>query len=357
MKIKSYRIEQCVLPDEDPEWKFALQAYPKNYACLVTLEAEDGTCGTGYAAAFPHLGATAHGMAAALERLCGLLVGREAEAIEANLALIGRSLQANNAAKSGIDCALFDLQAHRLRVPMYQLFGGKVRDAVPLTRILAIKRPAEMAERAQRLVDKGYKYVKLKLAGDVREDIERVRAVRRQVGDAIRITIDPNQSYGAKDAIACIRGVEEFRVDMVEQPVESGDLQGLAEVTRACPIPIEADESAASPEDVYRLARERIVDAISMKVSKMGGLRNVLASARICEAAHLGCRMGATVGSQLLAAHALHVVAALPNIDYACELAEFDHLTNDPYEGLKVVDGEIRVPDEIGSGVRRIGAG
>jgi L-alanine-DL-glutamate epimerase-like enolase superfamily enzyme len=71
-----------------------------------------------------------------------------------------------------------------------------------------------------------------------------------------------------------------------------------------------------------------------------------------CEAAQLGCRMGATVGSQLLAAHAVHVIASLRHLTFPCELAEFLHLTNDPFEGLEVKDGMIRVPDEIASGTR-----
>jgi L-alanine-DL-glutamate epimerase-like enolase superfamily enzyme len=89
-----------------------------------------------------------------------------------------------------------------------------------------------------------------------------------------------------------------------------------------------------------------------MKVTKMGGLRNVLAVARICEAGQLGCRMGATVGSRLLTAHALHLCAALPNLTYPSELAEFLHIKDDPFEGLDVRDGVIKVPDEPGAGVR-----
>jgi L-alanine-DL-glutamate epimerase-like enolase superfamily enzyme len=61
----------------------------------------------------------------------------------------------------------------------------------------------------------------------------------------------------------------------------------------------------------------------------------------------------ANVGSRLLTAQAVHVAAVLPNLQYASELAEFERLRDDPYEGLTIVDGEILVPDEIGSGVRR----
>lgn len=352
MKIKRWHTRPVTLPDEDPEWKFAGQAYPKNDAVVVILEAEDGTVGYGYAAAFPHLGATQKGVQAALERLLPLIAGKSVFDLESHLRTIDRSIRDNHPAKSGIDCALHDLSARLLKVPVYQLFGGKVRAEIPLSRMLALKAPAQMAEKASRHVDEGFRCIKLKLGGDLREDEERVRAVRKAIGDAIRLTIDPNMSYSAKPAIALAERVRQYGVELIEQPVRYDDLDGLATVTRAVAMNVEADESAFSPESTFHLAAKGIVDAVSLKVSKMGGLRNVHVAARICEAAKLGCRMGATVGSRLLAAHAAHVVAALPHITFPCELGEFEHLMNDPFEGLEVKDGMLRVPDEIGPGVR-----
>lgn len=353
LKITAFSLEHLSLPDEDPNWKFAGQAYPTNDAVVLTLTAEDGTQGWGYAAAFPHLAATALGVEGALQRICPALVGQDAMAIEANLVRVQAALVGNNPAKAAIDCALHDLKARLLGVPLYELLGGKTTDRIAICRMLGLKTPPEMAERAQRLVDQGYRHLKLKVGGSVREDIERLRAVRRQVGDDVRLVADPNQSYRAKDAIVFAQRAVEFDVDIIEQPVRADDLDGLQEVTRASSIAIEADESAYDASSTYRLAASRSINAVSLKVPKMGGLRAVQTAARVCEVAHLGCRMGANVGSQLLAAHALHLAVALPNITYACELAEFQKLLNDPFEGLKVVDGHLHVPEGPGVGVVR----
>ncbi|RZS76953.1 muconate cycloisomerase [Pigmentiphaga kullae] len=353
LKITAFSLEHLSLPDEDPNWKFAGQAYPTNDAVVLTLTAEDGTQGWGYAAAFPHLAATALGVEGALQRICPALVGQDAMAIEANLVRVQAALVGNNPAKAAIDCALHDLKARLLGVPLYELLGGKTTDRIAICRMLGLKTPPEMAERAQRLVDQGYRHLKLKVGGSVREDIERLRAVRRQVGDDVRLVADPNQSYRAKDAIVFAQRAVEFDVDIIEQPVPADDLDGLQEVTRASSIAIEADESAYDASSTYRLAASRSINAVSLKVPKMGGLRAVQTAARVCEVAHLGCRMGANVGSQLLAAHALHLAVALPNITYACELAEFQKLLNDPFEGLKVVDGHLHVPEGPGVGVVR----
>ncbi len=351
-RISSFAVVQVSLPDEDPEWKFAGQNYPKWDACILALKAEDGTVGYGYAAAFTHLGATGAAVENVLNRLTPLIVGRECLDIEANIRVIDKGINGNHPAKSGIDCALHDLAAQILKVPMYHLFGGKVRTEIPICRMLALKNPAQTAEKARARVDEGYRCLKMKVGGNVAEDVARVREVRKAVGDDIRLTADPNMSYSAKDAIAFVQRAAEFNLDMIEQPVREFDLEGLATVTRSVSIGVEADESAFSPPSTFNLASKRIVDAVSMKVTKMGGLRKVHASAKICEAAAIGCRMGATVGSRLLTAHALHLCAALPHLTYPSELAEFLHVMEDPFEGLEVKDGVIKISDDIGAGVR-----
>lgn len=356
LRITSFSIEHISLPDEDPNWKFAGQAYPTNEACILVLTSENGLQGYGYAAAFPHLAATPMGIEGALRRICTGLVGHDALSIEKALIHVEASLVGNNPAKAAIDCALHDLKSKILGIPLYELLGGKITDGIPICRMLGLKAPAEMAERAQRLVDQGFTHLKLKVGGNLRDDLERLSAVRKQVGDRIHLVADPNQSYRAKDAIAFALHSTEFAVDIIEQPVRANDLFGLKQVTEATSIAIEADESAHSAQSTFHLAATQSVNAISLKVPKMGGLRAVQTAARICEVAHLGCRMGANVGSQLLAAHALHLALTLPNLTYASELAEYQKLLNDPFEGLVVKDGYLFPPDGPGVGVRRIGA-
>ncbi len=232
------------------------------------------------------------------------------------------------------------------------LIDGPMREEVPILRIVAIKTPQEMAAQAQKLIDKGYRYLKIKVHGHVDEDVARVAAIRAQVGDKVHLTIDANQSYSPKDAIAALSRMAEYRIDLVEQPVSADDFAGLALVTRTVPVTVEADEAAGSLRDIFQLVSHRAVDAVSLKIPKLGGLRNTLAAARLCEAGHVKYRLGAAVGSRLLAAQALHLACALPGVDYACELGEFDRLLDDPFEGLEPKEGVLRLPPGPGSGVR-----
>jgi L-alanine-DL-glutamate epimerase-like enolase superfamily enzyme len=122
------------------------------------------------------------------------------------------------------------------------------------------------------------------------------------------------------------------------------------------PVTVEADEAAGSLAEIYQLVTKRAVDAVSLKIPKLGGIRNTIAAARLCEQAGVAYRMGAAVGSRLLSAHALHLACALPGVDYACELGEFDRLLDDPFEGLEVESGVLHLPAGSASGVRLISA-
>ncbi|HEY4264362.1 MAG TPA: enolase C-terminal domain-like protein [Micropepsaceae bacterium] len=352
MIVARVLLEPCVMRKDDPKWRFALGASPVTEGVVVTLVAENGVCGFGYGSATPHMGATRESLMAALTRFVPLVTGRDCFAVEEILQVLDADSAGHHQAKAAIDCALHDLNARLLNIPLHQMFGGKLRDSVPILRILAIKTPDEMATQAQKLADAGYRYLKVKVHGDVKEDVARVRAIRRQVGDAVRLTIDANQSYSVKDAISALTRMDECDIDLAEQPVAAGDLAGLKLVTESVPVTVEADESAASLADVMHLVSNRIVDAVSLKIPKLGGLRNTLAAARICEAGHVRHRMGAAVGSRLLSAHAMHLAATLPGLDYACELGEFDRLKDDPFEGIEIENGHLRLPQGPGSGVR-----
>ena len=353
MIVTAMTCEPCVLRKTDPKWRFARGASPTTEGVVVTLTCENGMQGYGYGSATPHMGATRESLMAALTRFVPLVTGRDSFAVEEILQAMDADLAGNHQAKAAIDCALHEVNARILDLPLHALLGGKVRDSVPILRILAIKAPSEMAEQAQKLVDAGYAYLKIKVEGVVKEDVARVRAIRRQVGDGIHLTIDANQSYSVKDAIAALTRMAEFDIDLAEQPVAADDLSGLKLVTDSVSIDVEADESAASLRDVMHLVSHRIVDSVSLKIPKLGGLRNTLAAARICEAGHVRYRMGAAVGSRLLSAQAMHLAAALPEMDYACELGEFDRLLDDPFEGIEIANGHLALPEGAGSGVRR----
>ena len=354
MVIRDFHIENSVMPKEDPSWRFALAANPLVEGIVLRLTTDDGVDGYGYGSSTAHMGSISSTMRAELEHFRDSIVGRDPTHIAAIMTDLDHKFRGASQSKAAVDCALHDLVARSLNVPLVTLFGGPVRKSVPILRIVAIKTPQEMAANSQKLVDKGIRYLKIKVHGDVDEDVARIKAIRRQVGDGVHLTIDANQSYETKDAVTALNRMSEYNIDLVEQPVHAEDYEGLALITRMVPIKVEADEGAGSLREIYKIVSERMADAVSLKVPKLGGLRNTLAAARICEMGGIKYRFGAAVGSRLMTAQALHLACALPGVDYACEFGEFDRLLDDPFEGIETKNGEIFLPEGPGSGVRPV---
>jgi L-alanine-DL-glutamate epimerase-like enolase superfamily enzyme len=349
MSITDVRVVPLTQRKDDPTWRFALRASPIVEGFLVEVVADEGS-GWGYAGIAAHLGVGTGAVGGALAEYKGALVGRDPFRLADTLALL-EHVPGPPMARAAIDSALHDLLARSLVVPVYQLLGGLARTEVPLLRILALKEPAAMAANAVRLVEEGYRYLKIKVEGNTALDVARVRAIREAVGPDVRLTIDANQSYSPKEAIRAIRQMGDCGLDLVEQPVRADDYEGLGLVTRSVATPVEADESAGSLQDVYRLCAGRLVDRVSLKLPRLGGLRQAALAVGVCQAANVRCRLGAAVGSRLLSAAAMHFAAATPYLDYACELGEFARLLDDPVRGLEVDRGVLRVPEGPGLGV------
>ena len=350
MKIERVEILPADMPQSDPKWRFSGYANRISKGWLLALTGEDGTVGYGYASATRHMGASSEGLKGVLEDFTRFLIGRDAFDLEAILAELEHTLKGMNQAKCAVDCALHELASRSLGIPLHNLLGGKVRSEFPVLRVLSIKSPEEMAAKADELIAAGYRHIKIKVDGQVHLDAARVRAIREHVGPDIRLTIDANQAYTPKNALLLANKVVDFGVEIFEQPCRAQDYAGLKLVTDNSPIAIEADESAGSVREVMNLVSNRIVDLVSLKISKLGGLRNTIAAARICQAGDIPCRLGAHVGPRLMTAQAMHVAASLPALSFACEFGEFVRLRSDITEGVENENGVIRLPGGIGSG-------
>jgi L-alanine-DL-glutamate epimerase-like enolase superfamily enzyme len=335
---------------EDPNWAFSIANFPVIHGAIIAIRTK-AAIGYGYTMALPHLGSSQKSLRGAFEMFKPRLIGRSAIDIDPILADLGQVMAGNQQAMAGIDCALHDLLSRLMGVPMYALLGGSFRKTIPQIRILPIKAPAVMAQEARRLTDAGYRSLKIKLKGRIADDVDRVRAIREEVGSDVMLTLDPNQAYLAKDAIRALRLMDPYDVYLVEQPVPANDREGLKLVTHSVSQLVEADESAVTLDDVMYLAANRVVDAVSLKIPKLGGLRAAQFAAKVCHNAGIVYRVGATFGPRLMAAHAAQFAASLPRLELPCELAEFDHLHDDPFVGLEVDDGTIAVSEMPGAGI------
>jgi len=351
-RIAAVHVSPCIQPQQDPAWRFASGGIPRLDGLIVTLVSEAGLVGQGHIEAMAFYADDLAGSGAAIEVLAPALIGQDPCLFGELLGRLDATLADHQAVKAGLDCALHELAARVLAAPLHVLFGGARRSSLALQRILPLKQPQAMADDAVRLAALGYRCLKVKIDGDADLAEARVRVIREAVGPSVRLSADANQSYTPKAALRMIERIARHGVDLLEQPVPGPDVAGLRFVTARSEIAIEADEAIRSVTDVVTLIAERACDSFNFKVSVLGGLRKVFLAANICEAAGLAYRVGTAYGPRLIAAQCAHLAAALPSFHYPVELAEFDHLMNDPFTGFEPIGGDLPLPTGIGSGLQ-----
>jgi L-Ala-D/L-Glu epimerase len=333
-------------------WKTARYTKGDIEATVVGVTDADGTVGYGYMPAMAIVGESPISAESLLHTvLAPVMKERSFVGIQPILREIDIVLGLNFQLKFAIEEALWDLMAKKLRTPLYNLIGGACRREVPVMRMLGLKSPQETATEAKALVERGYRHVKVKIGLDEKRDVETVHRVRDLIGEEVFLSVDANQAYLPMQAVRVLKQMEDLGLGVVEQPVRRDDIRGMAFVRQHVSIPVMADEGIETATDALRHLEAGAVDAVSIKLWKMGGLYRSREIASVCSAANVAVHVGSTAGSRLLEAIQLHFAASLLNLFGGAEIGEFESLTNDPVCGLAVENGAIRVPNSPGLGV------
>jgi len=318
---------------------------------LVTVGTDRGTEGYGYSDLFPRTGETPETAQHVIQSILkSKVIGQELEDLPRIRAGIDHTLTGHPRAKSALESAMIDALARSYHMPLFVLLGGKYRDEIKVIKMVSVGDPEAMAAEAKQLAGDGLS-LKLKVSGKFDKDLSRVAAVRKAVGDSVFIKIDANEAYDAKTAIRLAKALADLGVEVFEQPVPRDQFDALWEVKKHSPIKIEADQSARSFADVQLMIKQRMIDSVNTGIPKVGSIGEVRRIAELCEANGIRCALSNTAGSMVGDAAAVHLAASTPGISPLCELGEFEIITGDPFFGLTVEKGSIRVPESEGLGV------
>jgi L-alanine-DL-glutamate epimerase-like enolase superfamily enzyme len=332
-------------------WKTARYTKGDIEATVVGVTDELGNIGYGYMPAMLIVGESPVTAEALLHTAIAPLLKEQVLGVPDVMKKIDFAIGANFQLKFAVEEALLDLQAKRMKTPLFNLFGGLSRRDVPVMRMLGLKPPKETAAEAQAFVDRGYRYVKIKVGLDDKRDIETVKIARETLGDDVFISVDANQSYAPMRAVKVLNQLEACNLIVCEQPVRRDDVRGMAFVRQNVRTPIMADEGVETATDALRLIDAGGMDAVSIKLWKMGGYYKSREIASVCSAANIGVHVGSTAGSQLMEAMQLHFCAAIPELFAGAEIGEFESLNDDPASGLNVTKGKLSVSNRAGLGV------
>jgi len=351
MKIKRAHSQIVRLPADEP-----LAGGPPFYRShheFVTLEVEteDGAKGIGFAF---FVGALAATLKRALDQLCELIIGDDPFRTEA----VGRKLRqaAGSAgygglfmlAFSAIDMALWDIKGKALGQSLGSLLGG-LRKRVPTYASGALSRTAPLehvVEAGPRLVEKGFKQMKMQLAlpGDTtpQREVERARLIRDAVGPDIDLMCDINQRWSVNQAVDIGRRIEDVHLYWLEDVTAHDDYTGLARVADALITPLAGGECLYGITPFRHMIEAHSVDIIMIDLLRVGGIGNWMKVAGMAEACNL------PVVSHLFPEIHVHLISAIPN----GLTVEYMPWSFRLFEEVPVpVNGELVVPSKPGLGL------
>ena len=337
MKIKFHRYDLRL------KHTFTTARGGRDVSPVVILELEhDGIVGYGESAPIVRYGESVDTVADFLSKL-DLARFEDPFQLEAILSFVDAIVVGNAAAKAGLDLALHDWIGKKLGVPLYKYWGLDKGTTPKTSFTIGIDTPRVIEEKVREA--ERSPILKIKLGGD--RDDEIIRTIRKVTKKTLRV--DANEGWKSKEvAVEKIKWLEQEGVEFVEQPMPAGDLDGTAWVRERVNLPLIADENSLRLQDVPKL--RGAFDGINIKLMKCTGLREALkmvSTARACGMKVMtGCMIESSVGISAAAQFS-------PLVDYA-DLDGNVLITNDPFDGVRSLDGTISLNDRPGIGVTKL---
>jgi o-succinylbenzoate synthase len=353
MKIIDIRTTILKAPLKTP-FVTALRRVENLEDLVVIIECDDGTVGYGEGAPTPQItGETMGSMIAAIEYMKPHIVGHEVDELDIILKNIHSSIIKNTTAKSALEIALYDLKAKSERVPMYRMLGGsQTHFKTDIT--ISMGEVDKMVADALHTVKLGYETLKIKIGNDPQKDIERIRALHAALPSHIKLRLDANQGWSAKESVTLLHTLEKQNIiaEFIEQPVAADDIEGLKYIKERVQTPLLADESIFSLKDARRLLEMQAIDYVNIKLAKTGGISQALALADLAHEFDTKCMIGCMLEGPISVAAGVHVASAKADIITMLDLDAVALLASHPVETDTLFnESEIILGEDIGLGI------
>ena len=313
---------------------------------VVLTEVEyDGLVGYGEASMPPYLGES-HETATAF--LAKVDLGRFANPfeLESILAAVDAVAPGNPAAKASVDIALHDLVGKLLKQPWYNIWGYDPAKAPVTTFTIGIDTPDVVKQKTREAAE--FKVLKIKLGRETdKAMVEAIRSVtdKPMSGDANQGWTDRQQ------ALDMIGWLKERGFLYVEQPLPKERVDDLAWLTERSPLPVIGDEGVQRLPDVRKALG--VYSGINIKLMKSTGMREAQKMLQLARGLGMKVMLGCMTETSCGISAAAHLS---PMVDWA-DLDGALLISNDVFDGAKVIDGKVTIPDRPGIGAVKLAAG
>ncbi len=352
MKITAIRVYQIDLPLKEGRYTWASGNYVEVFdSTVVEIETDAGLTGWGESCPLgsAYLPAFAKGVRAGLAELAPQLLGMDPRALDVLNRHMDLVLRGHPYAKAPIDVACWDILGKATGQPVYTLLGGKAQEEVTLYRAISQIEPQAMAENLAGYRDEGYTRFQLKVGADVDSDIARIRLCADQMRPGDVLVADANTGWTMHEAARVVQAVRDVDV-YIEQPCPT--YEECLVTRRRTALPFVLDEVITDVGALMRALGDGAMDAINLKISKVGGLSKARQIRDLCITAGLPMTIEDTWGGDVVTASIAHLAQSTP-AEFQFSSTDFNSYGTVTFapDAPQRENGRMRAADRPGLGV------
>jgi len=353
MLIESIRVFQVDLPLHEGSYKWSGGKSVEVFdSTIVRVETDTGLAGHGEVCPLGpfYLPAYGPGARSGIAELAPHLIGCDPTQLARVNRLMDAALLGHAYVKSAIDMACWDILGQATGQPVCHLLGGRYGDDFPLYRAISQEAPEEMAQRVAEYRVEGYRKFQLKVGADPETDVERIRSVAARLEKGDVLIADANTGWLMKDAARVVRAVRDVDV-FIEQPCAT--YEECLSIRRRTHHPFVLDESIDGLQPLLRGHADCAMDAVNLKISKLGGLTKTRLVRDLCVELGLAMTIEDSWGGDVTTAAIAHLAHSTPP-EYLFTATDFNsYVTVSTAEGApQRRDGRMAASTEPGLGIR-----
>jgi mandelate racemase len=247
-------------------------------------------------------------------------------------------------AMAGFDMAAWDALSKAADMPLARFIGGSARKVLAYNSCGLGLMPADrLADEAEKLLAGGFEAVKLRLGyPTLAEDLVAVRAVRKRIGDSVRLMVDYNQALTLAQALERGRALDGEGIYWLEEPIRHDDYCGCATLARELKVPIQIGENFSETGDMLEALELSACDYVMPDLERIGGVTGWLRAAAIAATKRI------EMSSHLFPEISAHLLAATPTCHYLEYVDWADKVLEEP---LRIERGRAVIPERPGNGL------
>lgn len=247
---------------------------------------------------------------ASLEKVRGIFIGKN---IKEALSLLDSLSEIGSSAKAALDIAFVFLDAKQKKQTLFEYFG--TQDTKPLQSAITISfnEVDEMLRDAKKAYKEGMNILKIKVAKDISHAIEVVQSIAMELPEAI-LLIDANQAWDVEASKSFIDATSYADLALIEQPLGAKESDGMRELTQYSSIPILADESVFTLQDMRYVVENGCADMVNIKLMKCGGIKKAIEMLEYARTKNVKCMIGSMLEGPHSIRAALHLSFAYRDV-------------------------------------------